>query len=88
MAMPRLRLVRDSFPGDPVLDTAVSRALLERVAAGELPDTLRLARPGAMVPFGKQDAVSVGYRAAAAAARELGFEAVLRMAGGRAAVFQ
>jgi octanoyl-[GcvH]:protein N-octanoyltransferase len=65
----------------------VSRALLERVAAGELPETLRLARPGAMVAFGKQDAVAPGYAAAAQAAREHGFEAVLRLAGGRAAVF-
>ena len=87
MAKRKLRLLRDSFPRDPALDTAVSRALLERVAAGELPDTLRLARPGPMVPFGKQDAVSGGYRAAAKAARDHGFEAVLRMAGGRAAVF-
>jgi octanoyl-[GcvH]:protein N-octanoyltransferase len=80
-------LLTASFPEDPVLDTAVSRALLERVAAGELPDTLRLARPGPMVAFGKQDAVTPGYAAAAGAARDRGFEAVLRMAGGRAAVF-
>ncbi len=65
----------------------MSRALLERVAAGELPETLRLARPGAMVAFGKQDAVARGYAEAARAAREHGFEAVLRLAGGRAAVF-
>jgi octanoyl-[GcvH]:protein N-octanoyltransferase len=65
----------------------VSRALLQRVAAGELPETLRLARPGAMVAFGKQDAVAPGYRAAVRAAGEGGFAAVLRLAGGRAAVF-
>lgn len=82
-----LRLTTDSFPDDPVLDTAVSRALLERVAAGELPATLRLARPGAMVAFGKRDSLADGYAAAARAARGLGFEAVLRLAGGRAAIF-
>ena len=87
MAKQKLRLVRDSFPGDPVLDTAVSRALLERVTAGELPDSIRLARPGPMVPFGKQDAVSAGYLAAAEAARQHRFAAVVRLAGGRAAVF-
>src|SRR4051794_20035467 len=85
--LPILRLVTESFPDDPALDTAVSRALLERVAAGELPETLRLARPGRMVAFGKQDAIAAGYPAAAAAARERGFDAVLRLAGGRAAVF-
>jgi octanoyl-[GcvH]:protein N-octanoyltransferase len=85
--MPELRLIRESFPDDPVLDTAVSQALLERVAAGELPETLRLARPGPMVAFAKRDAIADGYAAAARAARSAGFEAVLRMAGGRAAVF-
>jgi octanoyl-[GcvH]:protein N-octanoyltransferase len=85
--MPPLRLLTESFPDDPALDTAVSRALLERVAAGELPETLRLARPGRMVAFGKQDAVAPGYAEAARASRELGFAAILRLAGGRAAVF-
>ncbi len=82
-----MRLIRESFPEDPALDVAVSRAILERVAAGQLPETMRLARPGAMVAFGKQDSVSDGYAAAARAARDEGFEAVLRLAGGRAAVF-
>jgi octanoyl-[GcvH]:protein N-octanoyltransferase len=82
-----LRLLRDSFEDDPALDTAVSRALMLRVAAGELPETLRIARPGAFVAFAKRDAVAAGYRNALAAAREAGFEAVLRLAGGRAAIF-
>jgi octanoyl-[GcvH]:protein N-octanoyltransferase len=58
-----------------------------RVAAGELPETLRIARPGTTVAFAKRDAVSPGYDAAVSAAREQGFEATLRLAGGRAAVF-
>jgi octanoyl-[GcvH]:protein N-octanoyltransferase len=82
-----LRLLRASFEDDPVLDTAVSRALMLRVAAGELPETLRIARPGAFVAFAKRDAVAEGYRDALAAARGAGFEAVLRLAGGRAAIF-
>jgi octanoyl-[GcvH]:protein N-octanoyltransferase len=40
-----------------------------------------------MVAFGKQDAVADGYPEALAAAGEQGFDAVLRLAGGRAAVF-
>jgi octanoyl-[GcvH]:protein N-octanoyltransferase len=58
-----------------------------RVAAGELPETLRIARPGAFVAFAKRDAVTAGYDDALAAARAAGFEAVLRLAGGRAAIF-
>jgi lipoate-protein ligase A len=85
--MASLRLLTASFPDDPALDTAVSRALMLRVAAGELPETLRLARPGRIVAFGKRDAVAQGYPAAVRAARDGGFEAIERLAGGRAAVF-
>jgi octanoyl-[GcvH]:protein N-octanoyltransferase len=85
--LPALRLLTDSFPADPALDAAVSRALMFRVAAGELPETLRIARPGTTVAFAKRDAVTEGYDAAVGAAREHGFEPTLRLAGGRAAVF-
>jgi octanoyl-[GcvH]:protein N-octanoyltransferase len=61
--------------------------VLQRVGAGELPETIRLARPEPMVAFGKQDAVAPGYGQAVRSARESGFEPVLRLAGGRAAVF-
>ena len=81
------RLVRQAFQGRPAFDTAVSAAILQRVARGELPETVRLARPGPMVAFGKQDVSSGGYEEAAAAAHEHGFQAVKRLAGGRAAVF-
>jgi lipoate-protein ligase A len=83
----RLRLLTDSFSDDPALDAAVSRALMFRVAAGELPETLRIAHPGTTVAFAKRDAVAPGYEDAVRAAREHGFEATLRLAGGRAAVF-
>jgi octanoyl-[GcvH]:protein N-octanoyltransferase len=82
-----LCLIGDSFPAEPAFDTAVSRAILERVAAGELGETIRLARPGAMVAFGKQDVHAPGYADAARAAGAHGFDAVVRLAGGRAAVF-
>ena len=85
--MRTLRVLQDSFPDDPALDTAVSRAMMHRVAAGELPETLRLARPAAVVAFAKRDALSPGLLAAVAAARERGFGALLRLAGGRAAIF-
>lgn len=66
---------------------AISRALMTRVASGELPDTLRISRPAASVAFGKRDVIGVGYRDAVAAARAEGYAAVERVAGGRASVF-
>jgi octanoyl-[GcvH]:protein N-octanoyltransferase len=83
----RLRLIRHSFPDQPELSTAVSRTILQRVAVGELPPTIRIHRPGDEVAFGRQDVASPGYEAAAEAARAAGFAAVERLAGGRAAVF-
>jgi octanoyl-[GcvH]:protein N-octanoyltransferase len=77
----------DCFPDDPALDAAVSRAVMHRVAEGALPETLRLARPAAVVAFAKRDALAPGYARALAAARAHGFGAILRLAGGRAAVF-
>jgi octanoyl-[GcvH]:protein N-octanoyltransferase len=82
-----LRVLLDCFPYDPALDTAVSRATMQRVAAGELPETLRLIRPARAVAFAKRDALAPGYREAVAAAHAAGFESVMRLAGGRAAVF-
>ena len=57
------------------------------MAAGELPPTVRVHRPGNEVAFGRQDIASPGYDSAADAARAAGFAAVERLAGGRAAVF-
>jgi octanoyl-[GcvH]:protein N-octanoyltransferase len=82
-----LRLIRHSFPDQPELSTAISRTILSRVAAGELSPTVRIHRPGNEVAFGRQDVASPGYEAAAQAARDAGFAAVERLAGGRAAVF-
>lgn len=82
-----LVLIRTSFPDRPAFGTAVSAAILTRVAMGELGPTMRLHRPGPELAFSKQDANAPGFDRAVAAAREHGFVPVLRLAGGRAAAF-
>jgi octanoyl-[GcvH]:protein N-octanoyltransferase len=84
---PALQLVREGCPRRAALGTAVSNAILQRVAAGELPETARLGKPGRIVTFGRQDAVSDGYPAALEAVYAAGYEAVERIAGGRAAAY-
>ena len=84
---PALQLLHEGCPGRAPLGTAVSNAILQRVAAGELPDSGRLGRPGRIVTFGRRDAVSDGYPAAVEAAKAAGYEVVLRIAGGRAAAY-
>src|SRR4051794_32481514 len=87
MAQPALGLARQKLPGRPAFGTAVSRAVLMQVAAGELPPMLRLHRAAPILAFSRQDRAAPGFAAAVRAARECGFEPVLRLAGGRAAVF-
>lgn len=82
-----LQLCLDDGQDDPAVDTALSRAILQRVDAGELPATLRLSRPRRVVAFSRQDARSDGFEAAVSGARSVDFAPVLRLAGGRAAVF-
>ena len=69
------------------MDAGISRALLVRASAGEIAKTFRLYHPGRVVAFGKRDTITPGYRTAVSAARSAGYEAVERLAGGRAAVF-
>jgi lipoate-protein ligase A len=82
-----LDLSRQDVAQPAALGTAVARAILNRVAAGELPATFRLHRPGRILAFSKQDAASPGFRDAVRAARDQRFEPVVRLAGGRAATY-
>jgi octanoyl-[GcvH]:protein N-octanoyltransferase len=82
-----VRLIRESFPEPPALDTAISHAILRGVSDGSQPETLRIHRPGPVVAFGPLDRLSPGYGRAIDAARSEGFGAIQRLAGGRAAVF-
>ena len=84
---PTLSLVDGVVPGDPVLDTAVSHALLRRTASEARGEALRLYAPDDAVLFSLLDARRPGFARAVEVARERGFGAVLRLAGGHAAVF-
>ncbi len=85
--MREIRLIETAFPGRPGFDTAVSRALLLRVARGEVPECLRLYATDDVLAFSVFDRTRPGYPRAVEAARAAGFAPVLRLAGGRAAVF-
>jgi lipoate-protein ligase A len=74
-------------PDDPVLDIAVTHALLREVAAGRRGPALRVFRPGPTVAFGRLDALREGFAAACDAARRHGHTPVIRPAGGHAAVY-
>src|SRR5213079_1000328 len=82
-----LAVSRQECPHPAARGTAIARATLMRVGGGELPATFRLHRPPRILAFSKQDAASPGFGRAAAAAREAGFEPIVRLVGGRAAVY-
>jgi len=81
----RLQLVRSAFPDDPAAGPALARIILDQVAAGERPATVRISRPGRVVAFGRRDTVSPGYPEAVAAMRQAGFRGMERLTGGRVA---
>jgi len=79
--------MREPVPGSAALDTAASREILDEVARGERPETLRLWRPADALAFSVVDRTLPGFPEAVAAARAAGFEPFLRLAGGHAAVY-
>lgn len=87
MTKDHLRIIRTGLTGSASLDTAVSRAILERVSLGELSETLQLGLPHKVVAFGKHDALTQGFDDAVSIAVEHGFDPTIRLAGGRAVVF-
>jgi lipoate-protein ligase A len=82
-----LEIIDTAFPGRAAFDVAVSRAVLREVADGSRPETLRLYCPDDVVAFSTTDLRRAGFARAVRAARQAGFDAALRLAGGAAAVF-
>jgi lipoate-protein ligase A len=80
-----MELLRERHPDDPVLDAAITHALLRQVGAGVRPPTARVFRPGPTMAFGRLDMLSDGYAAARVAAVEHGFTPLRRLGGGHAA---
>lgn len=82
---PDVALLTGGTPGDPVLDIALTHALLREVAAGRRGPALRIFSPGPTLAFGRSDVRSPGFARAAAIAAEHGLTPVVRVVGGRAA---
>ncbi|MET1064524.1 MAG: lipoate--protein ligase family protein [Arthrobacter sp.] len=68
-------------------DLDLALELLRKVKTGEVGPMLRLYRPAPTVAFGQRDTHLPGFGSAAQACRDLGFEPLVRKAGGRAAAY-
>ncbi|MDQ0865556.1 lipoate--protein ligase family protein [Arthrobacter globiformis] len=82
-----LTLVRQEQSLGAVRDLDFGIELLGKARAGDIGPTLRLYRPAPTVAFGQRDTRLPGFGAAAQACRDLGFEPLIRKAGGRAAAY-
>lgn len=79
-------IAAEPLDGTALDDLALSRSLLDRVAAGPAERALRIWRPVPAVAFSKLDLLRPGAAAAAAVAHRAGVEVVQRMSGGHAVV--
>jgi hypothetical protein len=82
-----LTVVRQAESLGAVRDLEFGIELLGQAKTGRIGPTLRLYRPAPTVAFGQRDAHLPGFGAAAQACRDLGFEPLIRKAGGRAAAY-
>lgn len=82
-----LQLVNSHLADTAHLNTAISRSILQRVSARELPETLQIGSPHRTLAFGKHDALTQGFGRAVAIAVAHGFDPTIRIAGGRAVAF-
>jgi octanoyl-[GcvH]:protein N-octanoyltransferase len=87
LGLREINLIETVNDGAGPSDTGLSHAVVLAVGAGDIGESFRLHTTSDVVAFGRQDALAPGYPVAVRAARALGFEAVERLAGGRAAVF-
>lgn len=83
----RLLLHRPSVSRGAAGDLDAAIAWLQGTRSGATPPMLRIYRPRPTVAFGQRDRRLPGHGAAAEACRRLGFEPLVRRAGGRAAAY-
>jgi lipoate-protein ligase A len=82
-----LQIIYGGLSDSASLDTAVSKAILDQVSSGELPETLQVGLPHRIVAFGKHDTLAPAFDHAVQIATDRGFDTTVRIAGGRAVVF-
>lgn len=80
-------LIRDRLVGSAALDVALSKAMLGEVSEGRQAESLRIYRASDALAFSTLDRNRSGFRKACDIAAGIGFEPILRLAGGQAAVF-
>lgn len=83
-----VRLMHRGVADDPLLELAVSHALLREASEHEVAPVVRVYQPSApMAVFGRRDVRSPGFSGAVERARDAGFAPAVRVTGGRAVAY-
>jgi lipoate-protein ligase A len=85
--MPSLRVLQPTESLGADVDLSAGIDLLHAVRAAGGPETVRIYRPVPTLAFGQRDTRLPGFDTAATTAARMGFEPVVRKAGGRAAAY-
>ncbi len=83
----QIALFRDRPAGSAALDVALSRSLLMEASRGDRGECLRIYQAKDALAFSSLDRNRPGFRKACRIAESLGYEPIVRLAGGQAAVF-
>ena len=78
---------RETPFAEPVMEAAISSAILKQVSDGDLKETFRLFKPNRTLAFAPRDIRDPNFEKAVGSAISHGFQPGKRLTGGRAAVF-
>ena len=88
MIKPRkIQVITKSYISSPTLETAISKTILDESSSNMFPETLRFFEPRNLVAFSVRDSKKIGFENAVNTAYQNSFDPVLRLSGGKAALF-
>jgi lipoate-protein ligase A len=83
----KIQLIKKSYTSTPTLETAISKTMLDEASSKMIPETLRFFEPKNLVAFSLRDSKKDGFKNAVITTFQNSFDPVLRLSGGKAALF-
>ena len=83
----KIQLIKKSYTSTPTIETAISKIILDDASSKNSPEILRFFEPRNLVAFSPRDSGKSGFKNAVNITYENSFDPVLRLSGGKAALF-
>ena len=83
----KIQLIKKSYTSTPTLETAISKTILDEASSKMIPEILRFFEPRNLVAFSPRDSKKNGFKNAVITTCQNSFDPVLRLSGGKAALF-